>query len=111
MSSSWEKQLSEAAHVGCRPWMDVNVVQPTGPGTCVVHFDWWIKRELAGDVEFVDGSIAASVKVQDEDTALCESVQRGLESKGFASGRYAPLLEAPMFHFHQLLHQRYSRDP
>lgn len=93
----------------CRPWMDVNVVVPTGRNTCEVRFDWWVKREHAGNAAFVDASIASSLKVQEEDIALCESVQRGLESPGFSSGRYAPSLEQTMFHFHQMLHERYTQ--
>jgi choline monooxygenase len=40
---------------------------------------------------------------QEEDTALCEDVQAGLDSPAYGAGRYAPRLEHPMFHFHQQL--------
>jgi choline monooxygenase len=48
--------------------------------------------------------LQASDAVQQEDVALCEMVQRGLASPGYDVGRYAPEVEAPMFHFHNLLY-------
>jgi choline monooxygenase len=42
--------------------------------------------------------------VQREDVALCEAVQRGLESPGYDVGRYAPEVEEPMYAFHRLLY-------
>ncbi len=47
----------------------------------------------------------ASDVVQQEDVWLCEMVQKGLQSPGYDVGRYAPEVEAPMFHFHQLVYQ------
>ena len=88
--------------------MDTNTVHPTGPTSCTVKFDWWVEEPHAEDTDFIDKSIAASDKVQQEDIALCESVQHGLQSSGFRPGRYAPQLEAPMFHFHKQLQQRYG---
>jgi choline monooxygenase len=89
--------------------MDVNVVHPTSPTTCSVKFDWWIEDHLASDDALIRESLAASDRVQQEDIALCERVQRGVQSAGFRPGRYAPALEATMFHFHQLLHARYAQ--
>lgn len=91
----------------CRPWMDVNIVEPTGPNTCSVTFNWWVESDKAEDSAFIQDSLKASDKVQQEDIEVCESVQRGLQSAGFRAGRYAPTLESPMFHFHQLLHKCY----
>lgn len=44
---------------------------------------------MAGDASFVEASLAASHRVQLEDVALCESVQRGLASSGYDAGRCA----------------------
>ena len=43
-----------------------------------------------------------------EDIALCEGVQRGLESPAYGVGRYAPSVEMAMHHFHCLLHANLS---
>lgn len=44
------------------------------------------------------------VCMQMEDITLCEGVQKGLESPAYCSGRYAPLIEMAMHHFHCLHH-------
>ncbi|WIA32975.1 hypothetical protein OEZ86_006137 [Tetradesmus obliquus] len=53
---------------------------------------------------FVRDSLASSHKVQEEDSALCEAVQLGLQEPAYGVGRYAPGPEAPMYHFHRLLY-------
>jgi choline monooxygenase len=88
--------------------MDTNVVWPTSATTCDVAFDWWVDKQHAEDSAYIHESLHASDIVQQEDIALCESIQRGVQSVGFRRGRYAPSVETPMFHFHQLLHQHYQ---
>ena len=86
------------------PWMDVNVVLPAGPNECVVLFDYFIRADAAGATDaFVNESLRASDTVQSEDKWLCEKVQGGLESPGYGTGRYAPAMEAAMYHFHRRL--------
>jgi choline monooxygenase len=46
--------------------------------------------------------------LQIEDIALCEGVQRGLESPAYSVGRYAPSVEMAMHHFHRLMHANLS---
>jgi choline monooxygenase len=48
-------------------------------------------------------SIATSDKVQDEDVAICESVQRGLASRAYGAGRLSVRREAGEHLFHRLL--------
>lgn len=88
------------------PWLDTNVVVPTAPDRCKVIFNYFLDKSnpSATDEAWVEASLKDSNKVQDEDTALCEDVQAGLESPAYDKGRYAPRLEHPMFHFHQQLH-------
>jgi len=87
------------------PWMDTNVVLPgPGPNECVVLFDYFIRADADGaDEKFVTESLRASDAVQSEDKWLCEKVQGGLESPGYGTGRYAPAMEAAMYHFHRRL--------
>jgi choline monooxygenase len=54
-------------------------------------------------VDFVD-------QVQREDTALCESVQRGLRSGFFHRGRLMLSRESALQHFQQLVHRELSID-
>ena len=85
------------------PWLDTNWVVPTGPNTCEVTFEYYVERELADDAAFVAESLAASDLVQREDAWLCEKVQGGVASPGYGEGRYAPSVEAAMYHFHRQL--------
>lgn len=87
--------------------MDVNVVHPTSATTCDVTFHWWVEGHRLHEGDYIEDSIRASDAVQQEDIALCESVQRGLQSVGFRHGRYAPSHEQPMLCFHELLHDFY----
>jgi hypothetical protein len=48
-------------------------------------------------------SVATSDKVQDEDVAICESVQRGLASRAYGAGRLSVRREAGEHLFHRLL--------
>lgn len=54
--------------------------------------------------DYLINSLASSHAVQQEDIALCEAVQGGLEEPSYGSGRYVPGVEGPMFHFHKLLY-------
>jgi len=86
------------------PILDTNRVFPLAPDRCRVVFDWFVAPEAAGDAEgFLERSLAASDKVQEEDTWICEAVQEGLASGSYDRGRYAPALEHGMHHFHRLL--------
>ncbi|CAN1159870.1 Choline monooxygenase, chloroplastic [Linum perenne] len=86
------------------PWMDTNLVIPLGPTKCRVIFDYFIEPHLKDDKSYIEQSLIDSEKVQIEDIILCEGVQRGLESPAYSTGRYVPIVENAMYHFHQLLH-------
>lgn len=83
--------------------MDVNIVLPLGPERCKVVFDWFFPRDAAE--QFSRDSIAVSHRVQLEDVAICEDVQRGLRSRSFQAGRYSVRREEPVYLFHRLLAQ------
>jgi choline monooxygenase len=81
--------------------MDVNYVLPLGPERCKVIFDWFFSPDA--DLSFVRDSIAVSDRVQREDVAISEEVQRGLRSRSYRAGRYSVRREAPVHLFHCLL--------
>ena len=75
------------------PWLDTNMVVPTGPDTNTVVYDYFLEKdkmeELGGDLEsYVEESLAESDRVQQEDNMICESVQRGLHSSAYDTGRW-----------------------
>jgi choline monooxygenase len=88
--------------------MDTNLVIPRGIDRTDVIFDFYF-----ADVDVSDGaraanmaSIAVSEQIQDEDVAICVSVQRGLRSGVYDAGRLSVRREAGEHLFHRLL----SRD-
>jgi choline monooxygenase len=84
--------------------MDTNLVRPLGVDGTEVIFDFYFadisesarKRNLA--------SIAVSERIQAEDIAICESVQRGLASRAYTAGRLSVRREAGEHLFHKLLY-------
>ncbi|GMU57430.1 MAG: diguanylate cyclase [Candidatus Xenobia bacterium] len=84
------------------PWLDTNLVVPLGVDRCLTVFDYYLEPE-AVDKTFIEESLKASDQVQQEDILICQSVQRGLGSRHYDKGRYAPLIEHADHQFHRLL--------
>lgn len=82
--------------------MDTNLVRPLGVNRCEVIFDYYFADRA--DEARQRASIAVSEKIQDEDQAICESVQRGLCSRSYDTGRLSVRREAGEHLFHRLLH-------
>ncbi len=85
--------------------MDTNWVVPVGHDKCLTIFDYYFREDA--DEAFASASINASEQVQFEDVAICESVQKGMKSRGYLSGRYAPTLETGEYLFHCLMKKDY----
>ena len=87
--------------------MDTNHVIPLGPNKTAIVFDFFFEEDLLKSLseveakDYVEKSLAAAIQVQDEDSGVCENLQRGLTSKGYDKGRYAPSVELGTHHFHQ----------
>ncbi len=83
--------------------LDTNWVVPQGVDRCEVVFDYWFSASEGEDARrFIEASLEASDDVQQEDVAICESVQRGVSSRSYDTGRYARS-ETGMYQFHRLL--------
>jgi choline monooxygenase len=82
------------------PWgLSLNLVQPLAPDRTRVSF-----RSYVHDVDRLgSGAGVALDQVESEDEAAVESVQRGLRSRLYRSGRYSPSHERGVHHFHRLL--------
>ncbi len=86
------------------PIMDTNWIIPRGHERTEVIFDYYFTDAEGKSAKgFIDRSVGASEVVQQEDTGICEAVQRGLESRAYERGRYSPLREGGEYHFHRLL--------
>lgn len=86
--------------------MDTNLVLPLGPDRCRVVFEFWFADTSEAAHGFLQESMEVAHQVQLEDAAICEQVQRGLESGAFDTGRFSVRREAGAYHFHQLLGRR-----
>ena len=84
--------------------MDTNLVLPLGVDKCAVIFDYFFADVSPAATQHHRESIAVSEKVQDEDMAICDSVQRGLASRAYVAGRLSVHREAGEHLFHRLLH-------
>jgi choline monooxygenase len=84
--------------------MDTNLVVPRGTNRTEVIFDYYFTDVSEEARQKNLASIAVSERIQDEDVAICESVQRGLSSRSYSSGRLSVRREAGEHLFHRLLH-------
>jgi len=82
------------------PWgLSLNLVEPGGPDSTRVRF-----RSYVGDPERLGvGAGSALDRVEAEDEAIVEAVQRGVRSRCYRGGRYSPARERGVHHFHRLL--------
>ena len=80
-----------------------NLIVPLGPGRTRTIFEWYFRDPSHPAVKerFAD-TVAFSDEIQLEDIAICEAVQRGLQSSTYESGRYSPSRENGVHHFHGL---------
>jgi len=85
--------------------MDTNLVLPLGVDQCAVIFDYYFADLSPATAQHHRESIAVSETVQDEDMAICDSVQRGLASRAYMAGRLSVRREAGEHLFHGLLYQ------
>jgi len=83
--------------------LDTNLVIPLGNGRMKVIFDFYFTDVGDAAREHNEKSMAVSALIQDEDQAICESVQRGLGSRAYGKGRLSVRHEAGENLFHKLL--------
>jgi choline monooxygenase len=84
--------------------LDTNLVIPLGVARTEVIFDYYFAGAPEESRARNLASIAVSERIQDEDVAICESVQRGLASRAYGTGRLSVRREAGEHLFHRLLH-------
>lgn len=86
--------------VNVYPWgVSANVVQPRGLADTEIRYATWI-----WDEDLVDRGAGAGLDtVELEDEAVVLRVQRGIASRLYDRGSYAPEAERGVHHFHRLL--------
>ena len=79
--------------------LSANIILPLGPDRTLTIFEWF----AYGDAGVQQATIDFSDEIQREDIRICESVQRGLRSRHYTSGRFSVKRENGVHHFHGLL--------
>ena len=82
--------------------MDTNLVVPRGVDETEVIFDFYFPNVMSE--EMCRASVEVGQRIQDEDVAICKSVQRGLNSRAYEAGRLSVRREAGEHLFHRLLY-------
>jgi choline monooxygenase len=90
--------------------MDTNLVIPLGIDRTEVVFDFYFTDVSEHTRERNLASVAVAERIQDEDVAICRSVQRGLKSRSYTAGRLSVRREAGERLFHQLLYADFRRS-
>jgi choline monooxygenase len=92
--------------------LDTNLVRPLAIDRTEVIFDFYFRDVSAAARERNLASVTVGDRIQQEDLDICESVQRGLNSRAYQAGRLSVRREAGEHLFHRLLHAdlaRYAR--
>lgn len=84
--------------------MDTNLVIPRGVDKTEVIFDFYFPDVSDAARTRNLASIEVGQRIQDEDVAICKSVQGGLSSRAYDAGRLSVRREAGEHLFHRLLH-------
>ncbi len=84
--------------------MDTNLVRPLAVDRTEVVFDFYFADVSASARERNRASVDVGERIQQEDLDICESVQRGLQSRAYSAGRLSVRREAGEHLFHRLLH-------
>ena len=84
-------------------YLDTNLVLPLGQDQMRVIFDFYFDDVGEAARARNEASMRVSEIIQDEDHAICASVQRGLRSRAYRAGRLSVRREAGENLFHRLL--------
>jgi choline monooxygenase len=91
--------------------ISTNVIVPLSAEKTLTIFEWFFHDAHEPKTrERIEKAIAFSDQVQQEDIALCESVQRGLRSSTYDRGRYSVKRENGVHHFHMLLSEFLGKE-
>jgi choline monooxygenase len=91
--------------------ISTNLIVPLSHEKTLTIFEWFfhdVSSEKAR--ERIQKAVGFSDEVQQEDIALCQSVQKGLRSATYERGRYSVKRENGVHHFHMLLREFLERS-
>ncbi len=98
--AAWYFWLFPGTMLNLYPWgLSANFVEPLGPARTRVRFQSFVRDASLRE----RGAGAGLDRIEREDEAAVESVQRGMRSRFARRARYSPSQEAGVHHFHRLL--------
>lgn len=84
----------------------INIILPVGHDKTLTIFEWFFEQPGTGEGwESMQQIIAFSDQIQQEDIEICETVQKGLQSRAYDRGRFSVLRENGVHHFQSLVHE------
>ena len=84
--------------------LQTNIIEPINASSCNVYFDYYFENEE--DLESIQEDISFSEEVQNEDINICERIQIGLKSDGFAHGVFSKKYETGVSHFQSYIEKK-----
>jgi choline monooxygenase len=90
--------------------VQINMIVPLGHDRTLTIFEWFFADPGTPESwNTLHDSMAFSDQIQLEDVEICEYVWRNLQVGVYDQGRYCLKRENGVHHFHQLLHEFYTR--
>jgi choline monooxygenase len=86
--------------------MSINIILPLSHERTLTIFEWYFEEPGTGaGWESMQQTIAFSDEIQQEDIVICETVQKGLQSRAYDRGRFSVKRENGVHHFQALVHE------
>ena len=88
--------------------VSLNIILPLEPERTLAIFEWYLPEEDL-ESEAARAAVRFSDEIQVEDVAICEKVQKNLNSRSYARGRYSVKQEKGVHAFHRMYAEAMAR--
>ena len=88
--------------------VSLNIIVPLEAERTLAIFEWYLPEKDLGS-EAAKASVGFSDEIQVEDVAICEKVQKNLNSRSYARGRYSVKQEKGVHAFHRMYAEAMAR--
>jgi choline monooxygenase len=88
--------------------ISLNIVLPLAAERSTAIFEWYLPREAYGSAA-AKAAVEFSHQIQMEDVAICEKVQKNLQSRSYSRGRFSVKQEKGVHAFHRMYAERMEK--